>query len=56
MAKLSSQPLKLNPFVTYRDPETGIWRVVPSAYDADAPLASQVPQDLTTDQASPPKP
>ena len=28
MAKLSSCPLRPNPFHTYRDPKTGKWRVV----------------------------
>ncbi len=28
MAKLSSHPLKPNPYYTYRDPLTGLWRVV----------------------------
>ena len=31
MAKLSSCPLRPNPFHTYRDPETGKWLVVESA-------------------------
>ena len=31
MAKLSSRPLRSNPFHTYRDPETGKWLVVESA-------------------------
>lgn len=30
MAKLSSRPLRPNPFHTYRDPETGKWLVVES--------------------------
>lgn len=38
MAKLSSQPLKSNPFITYRDPETGVWQVVQSSYLNDATL------------------
>lgn len=38
MAKLSSQPLKSNPFITYRDPETGVWQVVQSAYLDQAAL------------------
>jgi hypothetical protein len=28
MAKLSSQPLKPNPFITRRDPQTGKWLVI----------------------------
>jgi hypothetical protein len=28
MAKLSSQPLKPNPFITRRDPQTGMWLVI----------------------------
>ncbi|MDJ0707359.1 MAG: hypothetical protein QNJ46_29145 [Leptolyngbyaceae cyanobacterium MO_188.B28] len=32
MAKLSSQPLRPNPFHTYRDPQTGRWLVVKSAF------------------------
>jgi hypothetical protein len=28
MAKLSSQPLKPNPFITRRDPKTGMWLVI----------------------------
>jgi hypothetical protein len=28
MAKPCNKPLKTNPFVTQRDPETGEWRVV----------------------------
>jgi hypothetical protein len=28
MAKLSSQPLKPNPFITRRDPQTGTWLVI----------------------------
>jgi hypothetical protein len=28
MAKLSSQPLKPNPFITRRDPQTGRWLVI----------------------------
>ena len=31
MAKLSSRPLRPNPFHTYRDPDTGKWVVVESA-------------------------
>ena len=31
MAKLSSRPLRPNPFHTYRDPETGKWLIVDSA-------------------------
>ena len=30
MAKLSSRPLRANPFHAYRDPETGKWMVVES--------------------------
>jgi hypothetical protein len=33
MAKLSSQPLKPNPFITRRDPQTGMWLVI----EADLP-------------------
>ena len=28
MAQVCDKPLKVNPFVTLRDPETGEWRVV----------------------------
>ncbi|MGK7934016.1 MAG: hypothetical protein AB4041_21655 [Microcystaceae cyanobacterium] len=28
MARTSKEPLKPNPFFTYRDPETGVWRVI----------------------------
>lgn len=28
MARTSNEPLKPNPFLTYRDPETGVWQVI----------------------------
>ncbi len=28
MAKVSNEPLQPNPFLTYRDPQTGLWIVV----------------------------
>lgn len=28
MAKLSNEPLQPNPFLTYRDPDTGRWVVI----------------------------
>jgi hypothetical protein len=27
MAKVSNEPLQPNPFITYRDPKTGLWLV-----------------------------
>lgn len=37
MATLSNEPLQPNPFITYRDPETGLWLVV-----KDQPSSSSV--------------
>lgn len=28
MAKVSNEPLQPNPFITYRDPKTGLWLVL----------------------------
>lgn len=28
MAKVSNEPLQPNPFITYRDPKTGLWLVI----------------------------
>jgi hypothetical protein len=28
MAKVSDEPLQPNPFITYRDPKTGLWLVI----------------------------
>lgn len=28
MAKVSNEPLQPNPFLTYRDPQTGLWIIV----------------------------
>ncbi len=41
MAKPSSRPLRPNPFHTYRDPETGKWKVVNSE-GTEAPYGAQV--------------
>ena len=34
MIKPCSQPLKINPFTSYRDPTTGKWTVVPTVQNA----------------------
>ncbi|MEB3309994.1 MAG: hypothetical protein VKJ02_07145 [Snowella sp.] len=53
MAKLSSQPLKSNPFITYRDPKTGIWKVVQSSYLNEATLDETAISKSLEKQADP---
>ncbi|HEY9738001.1 MAG TPA: hypothetical protein V6D06_17035 [Trichocoleus sp.] len=45
---MSSQPqLRTNPFLTYRDPETGHWvTVVPRSQEALEPTGNRPPQVL----------
>lgn len=45
MAKPCNQPLRLNPFLTYREPTTGQWIVVKSVEYAYPP-AQQKPANL----------
>lgn len=44
MIKVCSQPLRPNPFMVYRDPKTGVWKVLkPSTGytdDSSVPLTS----------------
>lgn len=51
MARVSNEPLKPNPFFTYRDPETGVWRVV----EEIATTPSSSTKVKTNSQASSPK-
>ena len=45
MPKISTKPLKQNPFLTYRDPVTGRWVVVQNA-EAEAPVPLQSPMTI----------
>lgn len=44
MIKPCSQPLKINPFTSYRDPVTGKWTVVPTVQNACETDSSLKPQ------------
>lgn len=52
MAKSSNPNLQPNPFVTYRDPQTGLWVVVHSAAIAESSTSnhSQEPQEVQSTQ------
>jgi hypothetical protein len=51
MAKLSSQPLKPNPFITRRDPKTGMWLVIESESTEKLPENDKNhSKDLVNDQ------
>ncbi|WP_198648437.1 hypothetical protein [Cyanothece sp. BG0011] len=41
MAKTSQQPLQPNPFRTYRDPQTGVWVVIPETTNPFHPSGGQ---------------
>jgi hypothetical protein len=47
MAKMSDEPLQPNPFITYRDPKTGLWLVIPETVSREKennlPLANHNP-------------
>ncbi|MCC3406187.1 MAG: hypothetical protein JGK17_11465 [Microcoleus sp. PH2017_10_PVI_O_A] len=44
MIKPCSQPLKINPFTSYRDPVTGKWTVVPTVQNVCETDSSLKPQ------------
>ncbi|WP_013321695.1 hypothetical protein [Gloeothece verrucosa] len=51
MAKYSDPNLQPNPFVTYRDPQTGLWVVVQNATVAhNANLTAQEPQPIQSNE------
>jgi hypothetical protein len=49
MARTSNEPLKPNPFLTYRDPETGVWQVI-NAYQTV--MTTDIKTNVQTSQAT----
>jgi hypothetical protein len=41
MAKVSHEPLQPNPFITYRDPKTGLWLVIRETISRDKENSGQ---------------
>jgi hypothetical protein len=53
MARISSDPLQPNPFITYRDPKTGTWLVIKSGQEVETTVGKTSEFDRTHQMSEP---